>query len=116
MKDHDTFGSQDPYCVITVGSTKKQTKAHSGGGKNPVWSGYTWTFPKQGSQDIKVEVFDDDAGADDKIGSGLIRMRDITTRDQVLQVPLRLKNKDAGYVNIRVRFQPQQYGQSSQRP
>ena len=115
-KDHDTWSKQDPYCVVTVGSTKKKTKAHGGGGKNPKWNNYTWTFPKTGNQDIKVEVYDEDTGADTQIGVGALRVRDIGTQDQIINVPVKYKGKDAGYVQMRVRFQPHQPSQSGSRP
>ena len=38
----DTDGwlnDQDPYCRIEFGKKSFQTKTHSGGGKNPKWSG-----------------------------------------------------------------------------
>ena len=43
-RDLDTFSKMDPYCQIDVGGVKQQTKPDEGGGKNPKWSGYSWTF------------------------------------------------------------------------
>ena len=115
MKDHDTFGSQDPYCVVTVGSTKKQTKAMDGAGKKPKWTGFTFKFRTQNrtKASIKVDVYDKDAvSSDDLVGSGVIAGRNIqqfnqiVTNGPIVQVPLYYKQKSAGTCQVRVYFVP----------
>ena len=61
-KDGDFFGKCDPYVVCVIGSEKKRTKTHKGGGKKPQWMD-TLTFMSQGNV-MSVTVFDDDIGKD----------------------------------------------------
>ena len=68
-----------------------------------------WEFLKQSGdqyRDIKVELYDEDAGAsDDFIGRGVIALTRITGQSQDIQIRLSDdKGKDAGTVRIRIYF------------
>lgn len=64
--DKDMFGKSDPYTICIIGNEKQQTKAHSGGGKNPQWMD-TLCFNSM-DQFMKVQVYDKDTFSDDMIG------------------------------------------------
>lgn len=68
--DHDIIGKSDPYCIILIGDQKYQTKAHNGGGTSPKW---TEVFTFNGvSNELKVQVYDEDVGKDDFYGEGVL--------------------------------------------
>ena len=38
LKDTQTFGKQDPYCVLRVGEQRDRTKTCADGGTRPRWN------------------------------------------------------------------------------
>ena len=38
LKDTQTFGTQDPFCEVTLGQRKFKTNVHDNGGVTPVWN------------------------------------------------------------------------------
>jgi Ca2+-dependent lipid-binding protein len=51
------FGKADPYCKLTVGSQRFETRPHSGGGKGPVWN-EEHAFDISTEKDMEIEVLD----------------------------------------------------------
>ena len=70
-RDTDTFSKMDPYVEIKVGNQKpNKTQPHQGGGKNPKWNGYQWTWQIMNEQDmVVIRVYDEDATTSDHIGT-----------------------------------------------
>ena len=108
-RDTDTFTKMDPYCEVVIGTVKKKTKPHSGGGKTPKWKGYTWSIPvDNNSQEIKINIFDDDTMSDDFVGGGTLNVRDLKSFDKLIDVPILYKKKNIGTCQLRMRFEPKQ--------
>jgi C2 domain len=51
------FGKADPYCKLTVGGQRFETRPHSGGGKSPVWN-EEHAFDISTEKDMEIEVLD----------------------------------------------------------
>lgn len=78
--DTETFGRMDPYCTVTIGARKQQTRTHNSGGKNPVWQD-TLSFDISGESMAEFNVFDkDNMSADDWIGSISIPLHEICAK------------------------------------
>ena len=67
-KDVDAFGKQDPYCKITYMGTPFKTRVHENGGKNPVWNQTFEIRVGSISDDLLIEVKDDDVVGAKHIG------------------------------------------------
>ena len=77
LRNHETFGKQDPYVILTLKGDSKRTKVHKKGGKNPKW-GENFKFSLDGtsrSEKLLMELFDDDMGKDDFIGTCEVDLR-----------------------------------------
>lgn len=76
---------------------KHRTATCSGGGKNPTWND-TFTFNAPGN--LSVEVWDDDPGLDDKIGSGEYDLRKVNLMGGEQRVRIRLLSYGAAYERV----------------
>jgi hypothetical protein len=61
--------TQDPYLLVSVGGESKKTTTQNGAGKTPKWPDILTFFDK--GNILKVQVKDDDVGADDHVGEGV---------------------------------------------
>ena len=78
--DHDWFGKQDPYCIITIGANKQKTNVAVSQGKSPKWE-ESLTFDVRGERSIQVEVWDyDSLKWDELIGSCVVNISEIETK------------------------------------
>ena len=74
-RDMDTFGSQDPYCVIRVGEREFKTEVDEKEGLAPKWNKVfeiEWFKEKV----VEVEIMDEDPGSDDLIGKTILQLGD----------------------------------------
>ncbi len=75
LKDMDTIGKQDPYLVLQAGRLPEVKGAvMTDGGTNPAFN-QRFTFDLPNSDELndgklRINVFDEDVGKDDHIGSG----------------------------------------------
>ena len=82
----DTFGKNDPYCIVTVAGESERTSTVQDGGSDPKWGvddkgGDALEFyPKMvGVPALTVQCFDDDGGLerfDDLIGTATVAHHD----------------------------------------
>lgn len=78
LKKMDTFGRNDPYVVVTVEGLTRRTSTIDGGGAKPVWgekgSGEKLLFEVAQAFSVEVAIFDEDADADDHIGTAIVEL------------------------------------------
>jgi hypothetical protein len=68
----------EPYVKVRMGTTTKKTKVYKGGDKNYKGSFFEkFIFPISGPTGLTFEVYDDDVGKDDYLGSATIPLSDI---------------------------------------
>eukprot|EP01052_Picozoa_sp_SAG31_P014878 SAG31_NODE_939_length_10873_cov_5.403843_9_plen_354_part_00 len=77
LKKMDTFGKNDPYCIVSVNGERRRTSTIDGGGANPVWGdpqdpGEALHFELEQALAVEIACYDEDAGQDDLIGTALV--------------------------------------------
>lgn len=71
LANMDSVGKQDPYVRLTLGDVKKQSKTCDDGGTDPYFEEeelVLWIDDKAWTDDLLVQVYDEDVGLDDLIG------------------------------------------------
>jgi Ca2+-dependent lipid-binding protein len=103
QRDTESFGKMDPYCVITMGSNKLQTKVAEDGGKAPVWNDVL-SFKRINEDKIIIEVWEKDGVSDDIIGTGSLVISQIINKKVKINetVKIEFKNKPAGTVSLEI--------------
>ena len=108
LRNTSTFLTQSPYCKITVGGKKWETKPCKGGGTSPVWSeeGVLSVPATHAGQYLFVEVKTKRAlSTSVVIGSGKARATDIPSTPSPLSVPLYTPSGDrVGSVTLTISF------------
>ncbi len=106
VKEYYFILFKDPYCIITIGGQKFQTKPDSGAGKKPKWVEY---FTFQGNaNELQIQVYDEDVGKDDFIGEATVKLDKWMTapnKPETTTVEIFQKNKKTGQVLISVEYQ-----------
>ena len=99
--DCSTFGSMDPYVIITIGDKVRQTKTAFNMGKKPVWDDVLM-FDIKNEQTLHVSLWDqDDFTKDDFICETHINITRILEKIVYQeQYPLYRKGKDVGTISI----------------
>jgi hypothetical protein len=112
LKDTQTFGKQDPYCVLRVGEQRDRTKTCADGGTRPRWN-ERFRFSLAGHESaLDLEVWNANKMTSDAyIGAALVSLGDVfASGTQDAAVPLRdKKNKIAGNVMLVLRFAPDEH-------
>jgi hypothetical protein len=85
LKDQDLFGKMDPYVNFQLAAgtnvrNKWRCKTHAGGGKNPSWNDRHNFDLVEGDDRIQAQVYDEDTGSDDLIGSTSIDLNPVFSR------------------------------------
>merc|ERR1712106_434857 len=100
------LGKADPYVKLTLG----KQKAKSGTVKNnhnPDWNfKATFDVEPNSSESIDIEVFDDDFGKDDSLGSLLLNIRKVQEHQQLLNQWTPLEKCKSGEVLLSAEFIP----------
>ncbi|KAJ8609891.1 hypothetical protein CTAYLR_007509 [Chrysophaeum taylorii] len=71
LKNMDTVGKQDPYVKFTLGEVTKRSVTHEDGGTEPSFGEEQvelWVDKGAWTEDLLVQVYDEDVGTDDLIG------------------------------------------------
>ena len=71
LANMDSVGKQDPYVKLTLGETTKQSKTCEDGGTDPYFEEeelVLWIDDTAWTEDLLVQVYDEDVGLDDLIG------------------------------------------------
>ena len=101
-RDTETFGKMDPYIKISTRQQQFKTAVKSGAGKTPVWNQTFNIDVKYIGDDITIQVYDEDVGADDVIGVCTIKLSALCVGnglDEWFQVAH--KGKQAGQVHLK---------------
>ena len=75
----DTFGKNDPYCIVTVNGERRRTTTIDGGGATPIWGdahdpGEALHFEVEQALAVEIACYDEDAGEDDLIGTAIVEL------------------------------------------
>ena len=82
-KDTDVLGKMDVYVQMSIGNQKFKSDISKGQGLNPRFAS-EFTFDcSQNDQYLIFEIYDEDMGKDDKIGSGKIDLRQVLASGSV---------------------------------
>ena len=103
-RDTETFGKMDPYVKIESRMQKFKTNTINGGGKTPKWANQTFTLDvKYIGDDVTLSVWDEDPGADDQVGSALIKISAMTGNGTGIDewFPIQYKGKQSGTVHLK---------------
>lgn len=107
-RDTDAVSKMDPYIQIKVGTVTQRTKSHEGGGKTPSWPD-VFEFERKTEDVLSFEIYDDDPGADDLVGTGSINLDKICgDKPRHFEEPVKVlhKDKDIGKVFFSIDFVP----------
>eukprot|EP00090_Calanus_glacialis_P045161 TRINITY_DN8222_c0_g1_i1.p1 TRINITY_DN8222_c0_g1~~TRINITY_DN8222_c0_g1_i1.p1 ORF type:complete len:693 (+),score=210.25 TRINITY_DN8222_c0_g1_i1:41-2119(+) len=101
-------GKADPYVVLTYG-TQKEKSATVNNNHNPVWqiTGYL-DVEEQSSNEITIEVFDDDIGKDDFLGKTIVDIHEICKEKEFVNKWIPLTECKSGEILISAKFIPLQ--------
>lgn len=117
-RDVDTFSKMDPYVQLKLGDKTQRTKSNEGGGKQPSWKD-VFEFDKKNEDFLTFDIYDDDPGSDDLVGSGKISLDVICTlKPKRFADPVKLeyKGKDVGKVYFDIEFQPDAKPEDKKQP
>merc|ERR1712121_571692 len=101
------FGKADPYVKLTMGAQKAKSKTVKNN-HNPEWNfPATFDIGKETSEVLNIEVFDEDIGKDDSLGSTSLEIRTIMEEyvNTIKWIPL--KNCKSGEVLLSAEFIPE---------
>merc|ERR1712121_282002 len=101
------FGKADPYVKLTMGAQKAKSKTVKNN-HNPEWNfPATFDIGKETSEVLNIEVFDEDIGKDDSLGSTSLDIRTIMEEYVNTNKWIPLKNCKSGEVLLSAEFIPE---------
>merc|ERR1711963_139074 len=101
------FGKADPYVKLTMGAQKAKSKTVKNN-HNPEWNfPATFDIRKETSEVLNIELFDEDIGKDDSLGSTSLDIRTITEEYVTTNKWIPLKNCKSGEVLLSAEFIPE---------
>merc|ERR1712146_158333 len=107
LKSMETFGKNDPYCVVKIGDKTKRTKTHKNGGANPVWEDTLAFTLIKGLDEMEISCYDEDMGKDDFIGKCMIPLSDVKSK-KLIDEEVEIKGKSGkshGTLRVIQRFE-----------
>eukprot|EP00945_MAST-04E_sp_MAST-4E-sp1_P008489 g8489.t1 len=99
LKDTQTFGTQDPFVRIKLGSKTLKTNVHDDGGNTGVWN-YSGNFSYKNEPFLTFEVWNDNVMADSLIGTVTVSLRNNVAngRQNASLYNLQLKKKGSSSI------------------
>ena len=92
------FGKADPYALITLGKLKAKTKTINNN-QNPEWEFETkFNVDSESPSQIIIDIFDEDTGKDDILGSATINLNDVIQQRSILNTWYTLEKCKSGEV------------------
>ena len=106
-RDTETFGKMDPYVKISSRQQQFKTNVKNGAGKTPIWNQTFNIDVKYIGDDLHLEVFDEDVGADDKIGEASFKLSALCANNGIDEwFSVAYKGRQAGQVHLKSVFKP----------
>ena len=106
-RDTETFGKMDPYVKIACRQQQFRTNVKNGAGKTPVWNQTFNIDVKYIGDDLHLEVYDEDVGADDKIGEASFKLSALCANNGIDEwFTVAYRGKQAGQVHLKSVFKP----------
>ncbi|CAF1268925.1 unnamed protein product [Rotaria magnacalcarata] len=109
FKDKDTVGQSDPFIELYLHKKYKQRTTTIPNTDDPVWN-ERFTFNINEDEDtIHFDVYDEDAGDKDSIGSGKVKLKNVFDDgkfDEWVKLPAHLGVSVHGEIHIIMNFQP----------
>ena len=107
-KDVDAFGKQDPYCKLTYMGTPYKTRVHESGGKAPVWNQAFEIRIGSLSDEILVEVKDDDVVGAKHIGQTNLKCSSLAINNGVREyfTLMDKHGQDVGQILFETKYTP----------
>eukprot|EP01016_Furgasonia_blochmanni_P057276 TRINITY_DN9918_c0_g1_i1.p2 TRINITY_DN9918_c0_g1~~TRINITY_DN9918_c0_g1_i1.p2 ORF type:complete len:147 (+),score=28.75 TRINITY_DN9918_c0_g1_i1:150-590(+) len=106
---HDTewIGKMSPYIVLKLGAEVQRTSTAQSAGKTPSF-GDILTLRKFNDDFLAVEVWDQEKlSKDDIIGQGGLSLGLLKPGQNIYDVPIMYKGKNAGFVTVEIGFRPE---------
>merc|ERR1711970_1483762 len=101
------FGKADPYVKMTLGQQKAKS-ATVKNNHNPEWNfKASFDINESTNNEVSIELFDEDFGKDDTLGSTGLDLTQVQEKKQLLNQWIPLKNCKSGEVLISAEFIPQ---------
>merc|ERR1712096_31804 len=98
------FGKADPYVKLTLGKKKTQSPTVKNN-HNPEWNfKASFDIDRNISEDIQIEVFDEDLGQDDSLGHTSLNISSVQKQKQLLNQWIPLESCKPGEVLISAEF------------
>ncbi|CAF3262359.1 unnamed protein product [Rotaria socialis] len=109
FKDNDTVGQSDPFIELYLHKKYKQRTATVSNTNDPVWN-ERFTFNiDEGEDTIHFDVYDEDVGDKDSIGSGKVKLKNVFDDgkfDEWVKLPAHLGISVHGEIHVIMNFQP----------
>ena len=100
------FGKVDPYVLLKLGEVKRMSKPVKNN-HDPEWNfNATFDIDRNAPKHIMLEVYDDDLGKDDLLGTANIELRQILETDNFATHWYPLQNCKSGEVLLSANFTP----------
>merc|ERR1719278_2229211 len=107
LEKKDILGKSDPFVVVKYNNAEHSSPTMNNN-QNPEWN-FSQTFEIDGERPgkIEVQVFDDDYGAQDELGTAEFDVRDLVLADQSQEpIWINLENCASGTIQISSEFMP----------
>ncbi|CAF3446670.1 unnamed protein product [Rotaria socialis] len=109
FKDKDAVGQSDPFIELYLHKKYKQRTITVSNTSDPVWN-ERFTFNiDEGEDTIHFDVYDEDVGDKDSIGSGKVKLKNVFDDgkfDEWVKLPAHLGISVHGEIHVIMNFQP----------
>merc|ERR1712082_424349 len=96
------FGKADPYVTVKIGSESYKSVTIKNN-HNPEWQfDSNFILDKNSTEDIIIEVFDEDIGKDDTLGEKCLNIKDILEKQNLFNQWVPLENCKSGDVLLSI--------------
>merc|ERR1712212_1119749 len=102
LEKQGILGKADPYVKVTVGEKTVKSKTVKNN-YNPEWQfGSSFTLDEKLSNDIQIEVFDEDIGKDDKLGHKILKIEEILSMKNIVNQWVVLEGCKSGEILLSI--------------
>ncbi|KAH7439325.1 hypothetical protein KP509_04G056100 [Ceratopteris richardii] len=110
LKDVETFGKSDPYCLLSCGPVKHRSRTIHDGGSDPVWNqSFLFEIP-DGVPELSVSVYDSERnGRDESMGVTVIPLAPLYMNRQIEPTKYKVQLPNGhfhGELVLRLKFFP----------